>query len=184
MNFVYRARSRVLTALFTVCATWLVTISVIWLTTGRTVPLIKVRWVSDITNESRSTTERDLSLVLHEPRPPDTASYFLTDAHPPNVERIVLHPLVEDTAGLNRGTFALENPQYVRMWIGDRHTVMVNDREMRSSWLLLPNLMYLSVFGCLYSGTILGLGVIRRHFPVELARVANAASRFFGDSGN
>ena len=143
-------------ALFAVCATWLVTVGVLWLTTGRTVPTVNVRWVSGIVDESRSTAERDLSLVLHEPSSPDTASYFLTDANPSNVERIVLHPLVEDTAGLNRGSFALEDPQYVRMWIGDRFTT-----------LRRPALLYLSVFGCLFSGAILGLGMIRRHFPED-----------------
>jgi len=163
MKFAYRSGSRVfvvLCALFAVCAAWLVTVGAMWLTTG---PTVKVRWVSGIADESRSTAERELFLVLHglmtpasediateDDRTPRTESYFLTDANTPNVERIVLHPLIEDTAGINRGTFALE-PKSLRMWLDDRIAT-----------LRFPALLYLSVFGCLFSGAELRLGLIRR----------------------
>jgi hypothetical protein len=122
------------------------TLAVLWVTTGEKVPTIHVRWVSGITGEQRSRAERELSLVWCEPKETGTARYFLIDANKHSLEQIVVHPLVEDTHFINRGTFILENAPYGRMWVGDRFT---------SPW---PSaLLYVSLIGCLICGGVIGL---------------------------
>ena len=122
---------------FLVCAIWPVSMGILWLGTGRTVPMINIRWVPSITEEQRLQAERDLAVVWHEPREPGTVTYFLPEADPQNSLRIVVHPLVEDTAFIDRRTGELENPPQARMWMGDRFT---------TPW---PSaLLYASLFGC------------------------------------
>ena len=105
-----------------VCAIWPVIIGVLWATTARTVPLIKVRWVPGVADGTRSATERDLSLVWRDSTEPRTVTYLLTDSDQENVRRIVHHPLVEDTAFIDRATYALSNPPMERTWAGERFT--------------------------------------------------------------
>lgn len=133
-------------AAFAICAAWPSTLAILWLTTGKMVPTVNVRWVPGITSEQRSRTEGELSLVWYEPKEPRTVSYFLIDENQENLKRIIVHPLVEDTASINRGTFVLEHPPHARMWVGRRFT---------TPW---PSAMlYLSLVGCLISGVLLGL---------------------------
>ena len=83
-------------------------------------------------------------MVWHEPKEPGTVAYFLPDTDTQNFLRIVSHPLVEDTAFINRGTGVLENPPQARMWIGDRFT---------TPW---PSaLFYASLFGCAISAVLI-----------------------------
>ena len=121
INFVSNPLVRKLAlAVMTTCSIWLITLTLLWFTTGRTVPTINVRWFPDTADEQRNNTERELALLSHEIREPNTASYFLLDSEASNLQRIVLHPLVEDTAYINRGTFALEDPPHAHLWIGDQ----------------------------------------------------------------
>ena len=123
-NFVSNPLVRKLAfAVMTTCSIWLITLSLLWFTTGRTVPTINVRWFPDTADEQRNNTERELALLLHEIREPNTASYFLLDSEASNLQRIVLHPLVEDTAYINRGTFSLEDPPQVHLWVGDQFVI-------------------------------------------------------------
>lgn len=117
-----------------------------WLATGKTVPTINVRWVPNVSDEQRSQTERDLSLVWQESKEPRTVSYFLMETNQQNLENIVRHPLVEDTAFIDRASFVLNNPPSARTWIGDRFT---------SPWP--SGLLYMSLLGCLIAGAALGL---------------------------
>lgn len=141
-------------ALLATCSAWLLTLIVLWFTTGRLAPTIHVRWVPDTTNEQRGSAETRLSLVLHETREPTTASYFLLDTDPPNLKRIVLHPFVEDTQFINRGSFALANPPQNHMWIGDRFAIL----RSRS-------LLYLSILGWIASLAVLIVPLFRRWPP-------------------
>jgi hypothetical protein len=134
-------------AVFVTCAIWPITLVVLWLTTGESVPTVNVRWVSGVNDQRRFEAEQDLSLVWFEPKEPGTVSYFLMDANAENVRRIVAHPLIEDTAFINRGTLVLENAPTARAWVGDRFTTL---------WPFA--LLYVSLFGCLIAGVELTLG--------------------------
>ena len=142
-----RIRShRLALAALAVCAIWPITLGIMWLVTGRTVPTINVRWVPDVPDDRRSEAERELSLIWQLPREPRTVTYYLMDADRQNLERIVTHPLVEDTAFIDRATFVLTNAPTARTWAGDRFT---------TPW---PSaLLYLSLIGCLICGVILVL---------------------------
>jgi hypothetical protein len=137
-----RSRStKVRLALLAVCAAWPLALAVLWVASGKTVPTIHVRWVQGVTGAQRSATEGELSLVWHEARDPGTASYVLDDASVQNVQRIVGHPLVEDTAFVNRSSFVLENAPQAHTWAGD---------EFTTRW---PSaFLYLSLIACLALG--------------------------------
>ena len=122
------------------CAVWPVIMGLLWVTTARTVPLIKVRWVPGVADEQRTATERELSLVWRDSTEPRTVTYLLMDADRENLRRIVQHPLVEDTAFIDRAAYALTNAPAERTWAGDRFT---------ASWPWA--LLYVSVFGLVAS---------------------------------
>ena len=123
-------------AALVVCAIWPVIVGLLWVTTARTVPSVKVRWVPGVADDTRAATERDLSLVWRAPNEPRTVTYLLMDSSPENIRGIVHHPLVEDTAFIDRATYALTNAPRERTWAGDRFTTAW-------PWALL----YASVFG-------------------------------------
>jgi hypothetical protein len=136
-----RSRSyRPALAALLICAIWPVTLGLMWLATGKRVPTINLRWVPGVSDEERSETEQDLSLVWREPKEPRTVAYFLMDTNQQNLEKIVRHPLVEDTAFIDRASFVLHDPPTARTWIGDRFT---------SPWP--AGLFYVSLFGFLIS---------------------------------
>ena len=141
-------------ALLATCSAWLITLTVFWFTTGQLALTIHVRWVPDTTNGQRGRAETELSLVLHETREPSTASYFLLNTEPPNLKRIVLHPFVEDTAFIDRGSFALEHPPQNHMWIGDQFVIL----QSRS-------LLYLSILGWVVSLAALTVPLFLRSPP-------------------
>ena len=124
-----------------VCAVWPCIMGLLWVTTGRTVPLIKVRWVPGVADSTRSTTERDLSLVWRAPNEPRTVTYLLMDSNPENIRRIVHHPLVEDTGFIDRVAYTLTNAPSERTWAGDRFTTPW-------PWALLYAGLF-GLFGCL-----------------------------------
>jgi hypothetical protein len=109
-------------AALVVCTVWPIIIGLLWVATARTVPLIKVRWVPGVADGTRSTAERDLSLVWRAPNEPRTVTYLLMDSTAENIRRIVHHPLVEDTAFIDRAAYALTNAPSERIWAGDRVT--------------------------------------------------------------
>ena len=141
----FRSHRLALVAL-AVSAIWPITLGIMWVVTKETVPLIKVRWVPGVTDEQRTATEQELSLEWKQPDEPRTVTYYLLDVDPQNIVRIVRHPLVEDTAFIDRAAFVLNNPRTVRTWAGDRFT---------TPWPLVA--LYVSVFGFLISGVTLAL---------------------------
>ena len=82
--------------------------------------------------------------VWQEAREPRTVRYFLVDADQANLRKIVTHPLVEDTAYINRGTLVLENSPPALMWIGNRFS---------TAW---PSaLVYASLIGCVICAALI-----------------------------
>lgn len=118
--------------ILSVCGAWLVVTGALWLVTGTSLPTINVRWGPSVTADQRVQLEQELSLVLHEPGNERTGRYFVTRSDAETLKRIVVHPLVEDTAFVSRSTFVLEGAPYVRTWIGDRMTLL----KQPSLWLL------------------------------------------------
>ena len=108
------------------CAAWLVIVAILWQTTARMVPTVNVRWVENVSDAQKTATEQELSLVPHETLGPNTVNYFLVDTAQENTKRIVVHPLIEDTAFISRGSFMLENPPLARMWLGHRFKVLAS----------------------------------------------------------
>ena len=129
-----------------VSAIWPIILGIMWVVTAQTVPLIKVRWVPGVDDDQRTATERELSLAWKQPDEPRTVTYYLLDVDPKTIARIVRHPLVEDTAFIDRVNFVLNNPRTVRTWAGDRFT---------TPWPLVA--LYVSIFGFLISGVTLAL---------------------------
>ena len=129
---------------FVVCGAWLLAIGILWVVTGKTVPTINVRWAASVTSQQRVQTERELSIVLREPQRDRTGIYFVPQADKETLKKIVLHPLVEDTAFVGRRTFELEHAPSARMWLGDRYR-----------FLKRSDLMYLSALGCLIASAVL-----------------------------
>ena len=127
-----------------VCGAWLLGTGLLWIVTSRSVPTINVRWARSVTSRQRVQAERELSIVLREPKEDRTGVYFVPRSDPATLKKIVLSPLVEDTAFVGRRTFDLQNAQYAHMWIGDRYR-----------FLKRTDLMYLSVLGCLVAGAVL-----------------------------
>jgi hypothetical protein len=125
-----------------------VTLGILFFATSRAVSNINIRWVPGITEEQRLQAERDLSVVWHEAREPRTVTYFLLDADLANLRKIVTHPLVEDTAFINRGTLVLENSPPAIMWIGNQFSTV---------WT--SALLYGSLIGCVISAALI---VLRR----------------------
>lgn len=146
-------------AAFVVCAIWPVILGLLWVTTARTVPSIKVRWVPGVADGTRSAAERDLSLVWRAPNEPRTVTYLLMDSNAENIRRIVHHPLVEDTAFIDRAAYTLTNAPTERTWAGDRF----------APWPRV--LLYASAFG-LFGCLILLLYRVRDHTRYALLRPA------------
>ena len=122
--------------------------------TSQSVPTINVRWAHSVTSRQRVQAERELSIVLHEPKEDRTGIYFVPRSDPETLKKIVLSPLVEDTAFVGRRTFDLQNAQYAHMWIGDRYR-----------FLKRTDLMYLSVLACLVAGAVLLLPAHHSRHP-------------------
>jgi hypothetical protein len=140
-------------ALFVGCAGWLILVAMLRLTTARPVPIVNIRWAKHASVEQRKSLARDLSLVLDEPKGGDTAAYFVLDAGASNLMRIVVNPLVEDTAYIDRNAYTLVNPPTGQMWIGSRYPA-----------LKFPGLIYLCLTVCIISGVALEL---RARRPLE-----------------
>jgi hypothetical protein len=122
----------------TVSAAWLILTGSLWLLTGKSLPVVNVRWAPSVNAEQRLQAEYQLSLILIEPAAGRTGTYYVTQSDQRTLKRIVGDPRVDDTAHISRSTFVLENAPYRHMWMGD--TVPVFKRS---------DLRYLSVLGFL-----------------------------------
>lgn len=80
-------------------------------------PLVKVRWARTVLEPARLILERQYRLADGRFDHGRTWLYRLLDASAPNVQRLVEDSRIEDTAGLDRGTFsvtALPEPDWER----------------------------------------------------------------------
>src|SRR5688572_20641909 len=109
-------------AAWVLCAIWPSIVGILWLTTNTTVPPVKVRWAPGVADDTRADAERDLSLVWRAQDEPRTVTYVVMDSNAENIRRIVQHPLVEDTAFIDRTSYTLSHPSTMRTWAGDRFT--------------------------------------------------------------
>ena len=134
-------------ALFLGCVGWLVTVAILWRNTRQIVPVIQVRWAAQVSAEQRDRTAKDLFLALREPVDEVTARYYVSDATRENLGRIVLHARIEDTAFIDRESFALapEAP-WARTWIGDAYPALKS-----------RGVLFLCLLGCL-AGAVGALG--------------------------
>jgi hypothetical protein len=77
-------------------------------------PRINIRWTNGLTDDTRAEHERELGLIEAEPRAPGVSNYALADWSKARLAAIVRDPMVADTAGIDRGEFVLNDPQYTR----------------------------------------------------------------------
>ena len=70
-------------------------------------PVVNVRWTADLDEAARAAAEAELRMRPRRPLEDRTGQYDLIDASRTNLAAIVRHPLVEDTAGFDRGSLEL-----------------------------------------------------------------------------
>jgi hypothetical protein len=70
-------------------------------------PLVHVRWAPGVDDEQRAHAEEQFQIVPERFLGERTWQYELFDSSTATVQAIVAHPLVEDTAGIDRRTFAV-----------------------------------------------------------------------------
>ena len=142
---VQRTRSRLWASVLATCAAWVIVVGVMWLF-AKPLPIVNVRWVDDVSADTRAQTERALSLIPRDSGTTGAGRYFLSRADNDNLKQIVQHPLVEDTAFIDRGSFALDHPRYARMWIGER---------FQKPWLTWS--FYVGLWGAMIAALVLRL---------------------------
>ena len=138
-------------AIFVFCGAWLVMVGMLRLTTAKPVPIVNIRWAKQATIQQRDDVAHALSLVLNEPKERDTGAYFVLDPRPQNLKRIVAHPLIEDTAYIDRNAFILAHPPTAQMWLGDRYPA-----------LKIPAVLYACLTGLILSGVALEIRYVSR----------------------
>lgn len=69
---------------------------------------VNVRWSPEVDDSQRATLEARFHLVQGEFSETRTWSYQIADTTSTNVERLVTHPSVEDTHGIDRDSYAVE----------------------------------------------------------------------------
>lgn len=141
-------------ALFVICAAWLVLVGMLRLTTATPVPVVNIRWAKHASVEQRKNLARDLLLVLDEPKDGDTVAYFVLDSSVNNLKRIVINPLIEDTAYIDRNAYILEHAPSGYLWIGSRYPSLKSH-----------GLIYVCLTGCILSGVALELRFRRQLDP-------------------
>jgi len=142
---VQNTTSRLWKAVTATCAAWVIGVTVMWVL-AKPLPIVNVRWVDNVPTATRAETERALSLIPRGVDQTATGRYFLNSADNDILKRIVQHPLVEDTAFIDRGSYVLDHPRYERMWIGDR---------FRKPWLTWS--FYAAILGGMLAAVILRL---------------------------
>ena len=70
-------------------------------------PVVNVRWVASVDDQQRAHAEQQLHILPERFLGERTWQYELFDSSIAAVQAIVMNPLVEDTAGVDRGTFAV-----------------------------------------------------------------------------
>jgi hypothetical protein len=88
--------------------------------------IIHVRWPAGISDADRARVESELHLAPHRDIEDRTWQYNLLDRSPENVLAILVHPLVEDTQGIDRAARILKLPR----------SVTPTFDEQKSEWLL------------------------------------------------
>lgn len=73
---------------------------------------IYIRWTDGVDDATREVLERGLQVVPVQFEGDRTWRYRIRDLPPPVIERIVRHPSVEDTAGLDRTTYTIERDRF------------------------------------------------------------------------
>ena len=81
----------------------------------RVQPHIHVRWQPGTTAQQRADRERAFGLTEGQTLTGDVVNYALADTSTPRLRAIVEDPLVADTAGIDRGTFVLNDPYYTHV---------------------------------------------------------------------
>jgi len=72
---------------------------------------LNVRWKADVDAARRGRLERQFKLTRGERTEGTTWTYYLTDASTENIQAMVQHPSVDDTAHINRVKFRPEFSQ-------------------------------------------------------------------------
>lgn len=99
---------------------------------------IAVRWATAVTPETRAQAERELRLADAEPRGDDRNwSYAVDEPSPARIAAIVQDPRVDDTAGINRRTFALSAQPARGGLFGWRVAPGVLQAANATPWLLM-----------------------------------------------
>ncbi len=76
------------------------------------VPQVNVEWIPATNDLHRAEAERALGLVTYEHLHGNTWKYELTDWSPQRLQAIVTNPQVADTEGIDRRSFAVNDPQF------------------------------------------------------------------------
>lgn len=139
---------------------WPLTVLSVWGVTRGDRPVIKVRWVSELTVDERLRAERDLDLVVAGPPESHTWSYFALDNDREALRAVVSHPAVEDTSGIDRQQLVLADSSSARYWAIHSWPILGN-----------PYLLFLSL-----GGALVGIGL----FAVA---AAGAGGRLWESSG-
>jgi hypothetical protein len=135
-------QSRIKTAAWVCLAAglvWLVVVGVLWQSTTELAPSIHVRWSPQATPEARVKAEAELRLARPEDLGERTWAYDVLDSSSGNIERIVRHPLVEDTQDIDRKSFTMSPKAQLgktERWFGDRFPLLfARDRVGALSWI-------------------------------------------------
>ena len=101
-----------------VCVGWLLLVGVLWVATGRDVPVIHVRWAPSVTADERTQMETKFGFLVDRHLDGRTWRYIALTTDEPTLKAIVIDPRVDDTAFVGRGDFKLDHPPTVRLWAG------------------------------------------------------------------
>jgi hypothetical protein len=82
------------------------------LTFPRREATIHVRWAAGVDASEREILEARFGLTADQPAEGPTRRYRIADVSRPGIERIVRHPSVEDTAGIDRPSFTVEADRF------------------------------------------------------------------------
>jgi len=128
-------------------------------------PRINVRWAERATTAARVREGAVLHLDAPEPKGERTWSYRLLDDSPAGITAIVAHPLVDDTAGIDRGTLTL-SPEFPPVRAGLRRIYRSWPVRAFIGWLLPLATV------CAVIGLALTWSSVRNAFKDDPARMA------------
>jgi hypothetical protein len=129
-------------------------------TAERPTATIHVRWSEPLRQETRAAIEQELGLATDGHLGDETWRYRVTDLSSAAIERIVQHPLVEDTHGIDRATYAIDLERREWCVVCFAAGPGLHARENAEAWLY-----YLA--GLVVAAGV-GAGVTRTAQPVPL----------------